>query len=290
MKLLIIGASGMIGQHVYDYAREHGCDVIGTCYQKRNDTRLVPFDLLTQDITEVLDPKFLNSCDEKIALICSAMSKIDQCKAELEKSHQLNVVCTQNLIQKLDRHGFKITYTSSSAVYDGFQGGYDESSPCLPISEYGRQKCIVENFMIDTLQHPLIFRLDKIVSSDLHENNLFSDLWMKSQNQSEIPCLEQIFSPTYVKDLGPVFFDAWKNQLVGIYNLCNPIAFSRYDLAKLFLSKKGDVRAINKLVIKPMSYFRFLEPRMLRSDMNIEKLKNKLCVEFTAIEDIIDFF
>ena len=290
MKLLIVGASGMIGQHVYDYALEQGYDVIGTCHQQTADQRLINVDILTQDIADVIDESFLYSGDEKAALVCVSMSKIDQCKLELDRSYQLNVVRTKKIIEELNGYGFKIMYTSSSAVYDGEAGNYSESSASLPITEYGRQKREVEQFIIDHCDHPLVFRLDKIVSDDDNKNNLFVDLLAKSESDMEIPCLEQVFSPTYVKDLGPIFLDAWRNKLSGIYNVCNPVYFSRHELAKQFFIKIGDSSALNRLVIKPMSYFNFAEPRMVRSDMNIGKLKNHLSFKFTKMESVIEKF
>ena len=44
-KILITGASGLLGRHLFNYLKEQGCNVVGVCNSKKQD------DLLSYDLT-----------------------------------------------------------------------------------------------------------------------------------------------------------------------------------------------------------------------------------------------
>ena len=59
---------------------------------------------------------------------------------DVEKSIDLNIIGTANLVKVCSRYNIKIIYFSTSYVYDGLTGNYKESDPVKPFNNYGISK------------------------------------------------------------------------------------------------------------------------------------------------------
>ena len=61
-------------------------------------------------------------------------------ETDIEKSIDLNIVGTANLVKICKRYNIKIVYFSTSYVYEGSKGNYKESDPVKPFNNYGISK------------------------------------------------------------------------------------------------------------------------------------------------------
>mgnify|MGYP001354482372 FL=1 len=61
-------------------------------------------------------------------------------ETDIEKSIDLNIIGTANLVKVCKRYNIKIIYFSTSYVYDGLTGNYKESDPVKPFNNYGISK------------------------------------------------------------------------------------------------------------------------------------------------------
>ena len=61
-------------------------------------------------------------------------------ETDIEKSIDLNIVGTANLVKICKRYDVKIVYFSTSYVYEGSKGNYKESDPVKPFNNYGISK------------------------------------------------------------------------------------------------------------------------------------------------------
>ena len=61
-------------------------------------------------------------------------------ETDIEKSIDLNIVGTANLVKICKRYDIKIVYFSTSYVYEGSKGNYKESDPVKPFNNYGISK------------------------------------------------------------------------------------------------------------------------------------------------------
>ena len=58
----------------------------------------------------------------------------------ITKSISLNIIGTANLVAACSQHKIKIIYFSTSYIYPGKKGNYDEKDPLLPWNNYGWSK------------------------------------------------------------------------------------------------------------------------------------------------------
>src|ERR1039458_3140521 len=287
MKFLIIGASGFVGRHVLALSKSSGYEALGTQAHSPRPG-LLPFDLLTDRITDRVPPSFFETGQPVYAIICAVISQIDRCYRERSISHKVNVENTIRLIEDLRNHGTKIVFFSTSFVFDGNAGNYNEQDPPHPLSEYGRQKASVEHFIQSNPDGKLVLRLDKIVGDDPAENHLFSEWYRSMQGNQPITCIAgQVLSPTYVGDVASGVIVACQQGLSGLYHLAGPEIFPREELARQFTRAVGQQSPIHS---KSQEEFGFLDKRPLKSYLDSTRFVKATGMRFTPMRTVFNEF
>jgi len=161
MRLLVIGASGLVGRTVYRLAKECGYWVIGTSTHETAD--LETFNLLS-DPPERLG-EFLPLNHDTVAVIAVGKTNIAWCSAHRAEAYAINVDSMKRLLIYLTVHGVRTLYYSSDAVFNGKLGYYTETSLKEPLSVYGKQKAEMEDWLSSNLPGVLVYRLAKLVDS-----------------------------------------------------------------------------------------------------------------------------
>jgi dTDP-4-dehydrorhamnose reductase len=100
-----------------------------------------------------LDKKKLNICNYKsiktaikkykpqaILHLAGLSRPMDIHDKEINKSINLNIIGTANLVNACYEHEIKIIYFSTSYIYPGKNGNYKENDPLLPWNNYGWSK------------------------------------------------------------------------------------------------------------------------------------------------------
>lgn len=292
MNLLIVGASGFIGSHIFRRAQDGGINVIGTRFSAPKQN-LITFDLSKDSISAVLPDGFLSAETPACAVVCSAVTKIDLCAKDKAHSYNFNVRHTIRLIDELVKNGIKIVFLSSEAVYEGDIGYYSENDPPTPVNEYGRQKLEVEKYL--RLHHPdsLIFRLSVIVGDSPDEPHLFTDWSQLIKRRKPIVCIKgQVFSPTFAGDVACGILLGLKNNLSGLYHLSNKEFFAREELARQFVYLFD--RLIEKTGTEVVSIaeneFGFLDRRQLKTYLDNSLFEKATKMHFTSMKEVMVSF
>ncbi len=76
-----------------------------------------------------------------IVLHTAALSRpMDVHENDINRSIDLNIIGTANLVKICNKFNIKIIYFSTSYVYEGTKGNYSENSPLKPFNNYGLSK------------------------------------------------------------------------------------------------------------------------------------------------------
>lgn len=286
MRFLVIGASGFVGSNIFAYLRAMGHEVLGTqCKSQKKG--LIQFDLLNQNLEECIKPEYLSKDRKVFVIICAALSQIDRCLLERDISYKINVENTIKLIKYCINHNATPVFLSTSAVYDGHLGYYNEDSPHAPICEYGRHKDEVEHFLLKEAPQSFILRLDKIIGGDPDGKHMFADWYQTIREGKQIICIDQLFSPTYVNDIAKAILIASTSGLTGAYNVATPEFFTRLELAKQFVAATGKEVEI---VLKSHEEFNFADPRLVKSYLDGSRFINKTGMRFTSMRKVFHSF
>jgi dTDP-4-dehydrorhamnose reductase len=157
-RLLIIGASGFVGQHLARKAVR--------CFDVWEADLSAPAcdHGVAIDITSAgsVDAGFQQSAPAGVVLL-AGVSDIDQCEARPDLAEAVNVGGTAHVAEACARTGASLLFISSAAVFDGTKHGYRESDSPTPVSVYGRTKANAEELIATMLPAAVIMRLALVI-------------------------------------------------------------------------------------------------------------------------------
>jgi dTDP-4-dehydrorhamnose reductase len=153
-RLLIIGASGFLGQHL---ARRAGAafEVFEADLARPPKPRGLAMDVTSARSVHGGFRRVAPDC----AILLAALSDIDQCEQQPELAEAINVGGAAHVTEACATIGARLVFTSSAAVFDGTRHGYRESDVLTPVSVYGRTKARAEELILARLPSALILRL-----------------------------------------------------------------------------------------------------------------------------------
>lgn len=280
--LLVIGASGFIGNKLYNYFKSKGLEVKGTYYSKTFEGAErdgIYLDLSNPDFLSILDLKDLTHIS-----FCNGVTDIDECKINRHSSHKINVTNTIKLLEGFRHTHVVPIYLSTDMVYSGTQKNFTESDIPAPPTEYGKQKVEVENYITTQFSKYIILRLSKVYGIEKGDQTLFTS-WLDSlMGHKTIFSAADIFlSPIYVMDVVHALDGFVTGKHYGIFNLGGQETATRYEfsqrLAKFF---KYDPSLIEK---KSINDFKFIEPRPIYSSLSSSKTIEATGIKLTPLED-----
>ena len=144
-KILITGASGLLGLELIRCAKKGGYNVVGT-YNANPDLtdkscRNLKCDIGSSGSVNLLDKKI-----GKISAIfhCASMTNIDKCEKNREACWLANVIGTRNMVGLAKKHSAKLVYISTGSVFSGEKGDYKENETPDPRNFYSWTKILGE--------------------------------------------------------------------------------------------------------------------------------------------------
>ena len=113
--------------------------------------------------------KIIKKLKPKIILHCAGLSRpMEIHQKNIEKSIDLNIIGTSNIVKVCKKNNIKIIYFSTGYVYEGKKGNYSEKDPVKPFNNYGLSKlggeCAVMMY-----KNSLILRITMTESPFVHK-------------------------------------------------------------------------------------------------------------------------
>lgn len=284
---MVVGASGFVGQHVWEHAKSLGFEVVGTQAHARKP-ELVTFDILQHTLTDCVDRSFFEREGQVFVILCAAVSDMDRCFLDRELSRRVNVERTIELIDEAYGLHAKPVFISTGFVFDGTVGYYPEDAPLSPVNEYGRFKAEVEVHLRNKAPETFVLRLDKTVGDTPHPQNLFSEWHERLTQDLPIICIQgQLFSVTCVKDIARAIVLGCQRGLTGLFHVANSEYFYRDELARQFCYAAGKAPAV---ICKPLDEFSFVDHRALKSYLDGSKFVKATGFRFTPVRQVMQEF
>lgn len=262
----VVGASGLIGRHVYADMRAAGFDVMGTFFSTPQ-TDLVRFD--------VAQPTFSIFRRCRWLIVCAAVSRIDQCRLQPDHARTVNVEGTLALLRYALDNGTRVVFLSSDRVFSGAKGDYSETDLPDPITLYGEHKLAIEQFLHQSAPEALIFRLSKVFSPSAHESSLYRDVVSDLRERGRaLAAVDQIFNPTPVSLVSKVLRAAMEKDLRGLYHLADRRVRSRFEFAREVATREG----FDPAVVSPieMRCLPIVDNLPVNTSLNVTRLEKDL--------------
>lgn len=221
-RLLIIGASGMLGQELIDAARQryrNGTQVVGT-----NSAKL---DVRDRPTTEA----FIHACRPDVVINCAARADVDGCEDDPEGCFAVNAAGAEHVALGC-RGRARLIHVSTDYVFDGEKGEpYVETDTPNPINRYGQAKLEGEK-RIEAVGGDFIAVRSALFFGRYRDN--FVDR-VRRNLQSGKPVFavtDQLGSPTYTRDLAEAILSLIPIQYRGVVHVANGGHCSRFELAQ----------------------------------------------------------
>jgi len=230
MKILIIGASGLIGSNCLRYFREQGHEVLGTYFSyKAKDT--VFLDTLNPDNPDNVD---LDEFRPEVILNCGALTHVDYCEQNPEESFQKTVLSHQTVLEWAKKYNARVAYISTDYVFDGVGGPYLETDIVNPISIYGEHKLEAEKLTM--AQHPLnlILRVTNVYGNEERGKNFVARIIQQAKEGQKLTLtlpVDQYATPVNAHDVARALLLLLNDKKSGIYNIASTDFLNRVELA-----------------------------------------------------------
>lgn len=280
--ILIVGASGFIGNKLYAFLKKNKFDVRATyCTNDCNllENEKIYLDLKNGDFSEIFKFNELTH-----VFFCHGISNIERCKIESDLSYTVNVTNTINFMKYLQKLDVVPIYFSTNMVYIGKKQNPTELDYPEPITEYGKQKLIVEQHIKNTFNKYIILRSTKVFGVEKGDQTLFTGWLDKLAKNEKIYAADDIFiSPIFIMDILKITMILMDGNHYGIYNLGGKNTLSIYNFSKTFAEFCGfDLSLIQKVTNKD---FNFIEARPMYNSVDSTKVKRTTNVDLTSYED-----
>lgn len=219
-------------------------------------------------------------------VIFSAESDPDKCFKNPKKTQKINLISTIKIINQCIKQNIIPIVFSSDFVFNGKKNRkYTEKDKTSPILVYGRQKKLLENYIIKKKLPVLVFRLAKVYGDKKNDKTLITNYIKQIKTNKIITVAEdQYFTPIYVNDVVNIIDKAAQKNLTGLYNLAGNERLSRFKILKLIVRI---FKSNNKIIPCSINDFKLPEKRPKDVSLSNSLLKKKLRYKLIEIKDII---
>ena len=219
MRIAVTGAGGMVGRALA--RRLSGGDFV---------IALGHPDL---DVTDENAVRAWMSRERPEGLINCAVLGVDECEADPERAHAVNVAAPMWLARAAGQIGAQMLHLSSNYVFDGCREGgepYTIENPPNPINVYGRTKWEGERAVAAACPGSSIVRTSWVFGpgkasflSDVHRRLLAGDR-VRAISDTRA-------SATYVEDLAPRIAEILRMRQSGTHHVVNAGACTYFEFA-----------------------------------------------------------
>lgn len=236
-KVLVVGAGGIIGQHMVTQARPDAQAI----FTRRSADHFY-YDPL--DITDEFSlNKQLDEWDPDVIINLAGENRVDVVETNPDAYYDVNVRGALHLGWWCKRHWKRMIQVSTQGVFSGENAPYAPHDPAHPLTAYGRQKAELEE-SIFTFNQPtskeevgewwitlarLTFVLGVRPFQEIGRRNPLEDMIEKPK---QLQVDDRFFSPVFAHDAAKVLWEeALRPKREPVFHIGIPRKTSRYMVA-----------------------------------------------------------
>ena len=263
MRLLVVGANGLLGSNVVHVGRQRDWTVTGTYHSKRPEFEipLTQFDLADYetfgDVLETHDPD--------LVVNCAAMTDVDGCETSPEQANVLNGDAPGALAAQCAANDIEFVHVSTDYVFDGTaRDPYGETASPNPVQVYGESKLAGEQAVQEAAGDHLIMRLSFVWGVHRSSGALTGfPAWVRGQlvsGDSVSLFIDQWVTPTRAGQAAATLFELVDADATGLYHVACRSCVTPYAFGKVLadqldadtaLLKEGSTEDIDRDATRP---------------------------------------
>lgn len=221
MRILIFGASGMLGHKLYQQLRSR-FEVVGTI--RSSFDSISRFDLFEENSiienVDVLNIESVRRAIEKIkphvVINAAGVVKQDPASEDVVRTLSINSVFPQHLGELSQHFGFRLITISTDCVFSGAKGNYTEADIADASDLYG-----ISKFLGEVRRNNCLTIRTSIIGREITEDHSLVEWFLSNRGKAVYGYVNAIYSgfPTFVfsEIISTIIFDHPK--LCGVYHV-----------------------------------------------------------------------
>jgi len=231
MKIMLIGANGMLAYDLQAVLVEHGHEVLS----------------VTHDAVDVCDRssvmKAIQTYNPQVLINTAAVHPVEVCEREAERSFAVNALAVRSLAQICKELRCILVHFSSDFVFDGkIARPYREEDTVCPLNVYGASKVAGEHFVRAIHPEHILIRCASLfgIAGNRAKGCNFVELMLRKASMGEsIRVVNDVrMSPTYTSDLAEQLVLLLEGRHFGTFHVCNHGDYTWFEFAQRIFELK----------------------------------------------------
>jgi dTDP-4-dehydrorhamnose reductase len=234
VRLLVLGAAGIVGRATLAEARRRGWAAAG-----RTRAEL--------DVTDrAAVERELLAARAELVVNAAAFTQVDRCESEPELAHRVNSEAVAGLVEACARAGSRLLHLSTDYVFDGrAEAPYAEDAAPRPLSVYGASKLGGERRALADPRN-LVVRTSAVFGRG-GANFVDAIAGRLGRGEPLRVVGDQVTAPTYAPFLARALLDLGESGATGLVHYRNREATSWHELARAIAERIGSRAAIERI-------------------------------------------
>lgn len=281
--VLVIGASGLLGQYLLSEARARGYSAEGT-YQSSPVPGLSRADLTDPDGLQSV----IRDLGPDLVLLPAAMTSVDGCEAQPSLARNVNSEAPSTVAKECADLDVKLVYFSTDYVFNGLQGPSDEEKKPEPLSIYGKTKLDGERRVAAARPGSLIIRTCANFGWNRLRRKANSVTWILAalrEGRKAALFTDQWVSPSYAPAVARHTFSLVEQGAKGVFHIAAPDCLTRLEMGQAVCAVFELPRQL--LGKAKLSEARLSAPRPRRSCLSVAKVERTLNITMSPFHDAL---
>ncbi len=238
MRIILFGASGLLGTAVHRAAVTHGHTV--TVMARSPLPGQVAFDAASPRAAEALTRQLLDDWPDAI-INCAAVSSAAACDLDPRGSSEVNCTLPATLARLAHHLGCRFMHISTDMVFDGDEAPYRSTSTPCPRGLYGQQKLLAERSVLQAAADvAVVLRLPLLTGTSLGgRRSLHEVLFTQWADGRATPLFEDEFrTPASAENCADLVVELLdRRELTGLFHWSGSERLSRAEMGRRLLAR-----------------------------------------------------
>jgi dTDP-4-dehydrorhamnose reductase len=244
MKILLTGASGLLGNAYAEAAIRRGHKVIALYNTTepivRGIEQSIQLDAQALDKITALALELWPDC----IVNCAAISSPTDVDADAILAEKINVALPRHLSQLSTHLGARLLHISTDMVFDGHSAEpYRSTDMPFPTSLYGQTKLMAEREVLKhNAEDPVVLRIPILMGNSIHSQRSAHERLLAAIARGETPKLfcDEIRQPCSASNVAEVLLELTERRdLHGIFHWAGAETMSRFEMGQRILKHFG---------------------------------------------------
>jgi dTDP-4-dehydrorhamnose reductase len=232
--LLVVGASGLLGQHVV--AEASGRYRVVATYRDHP-----PADTSGEaHRVDLADHRGAIAFVRRLApwgvVMAGALTSVDYCETHPEEARAVNGVAPALIAAACAETGTRLVHLSTDYVFDGEAGPYSEEDPPNPLGVYGRVKLEGEQSVLEAHRGACVVRSCTLFGWNRLTGSKNFVTWVLGELEGGRGVGlwgDQFVSPTYASHASRILLRLLEAGSRGLFHVASPTCLSRWEFGQL---------------------------------------------------------